>query len=345
MNEKTALITGASSGIGRELTRLFAKDGYNLILVGRDEESLNQHAYNLSNQYGTQTTIINKDLTDPDAPNQIYAETTSKGTQIDVLVNDAGFGEYGLFATETDIQKELNVVQVNAVALMHLTKLYLRDMVDRNEGKILMLGSEVSVSPNPMMAVYGATKAFIKSFSEAIRNELKDTNVTVTVLMPGATNTNFFKVAGAENAKGADPSKTADPAEVAKEGYEALMSGKDHVVAGWMNKARVAMAHVLPDPFVAASVRSDMMPKDEDAEKKKQTVTFAIAAGLLIVGGLWVLSRYKPSAVSISPYDKARYKFKVAKTKYKAKNALESAGESVKDAYHRATSRAEDALA
>jgi len=345
MNEKTALITGASSGIGRELTRLFAKDGYNLILVGRDEESLNQHAYNLSNQYGTQTTIINKDLTDPDAPNQIYAETTSKGTQIDVLVNDAGFGEYGLFATETDIQKELNVVQVNAVALMHLTKLYLRDMVDRNEGKILMLGSEVSVSPNPMMAVYGATKAFIKSFSEAIRNELNDTNVTVTVLMPGATNTNFFKVAGAENAKGADPSKTADPAEVAKEGYEALMSGKDHVVAGWMNKARVAMAHVLPDPFVAASVRSDMMPKDEDAEKKKQTVAFAIAAGLLVVGGLWVLSRYKPSAVSISPYDKARYKFKVAKTKYQAKNALESAGESVKDAYKRVTARAEDALA
>jgi len=345
MNEKTALITGASSGIGRELTRLFAKDGYNLILVGRDEESLNQHAYNLSNQYGTQTTIINKDLTDPDAPNQIYAETTSKNVQIDVLVNDAGFGEYGLFATETDIQKELNVVQVNAVALMHLTKLYLRDMVDRNEGKILMLGSEVSVSPNPMMAVYGATKAFIKSFSEAIRNELKDTNVTVTVLMPGATNTNFFKVAGAENAKGADPSKTADPAEVAKEGYEALMSGKDHVVAGWMNKARVAMAHVLPDPFVAASVRSDMMPKDEEAEKKKQAATFAIAAGLLIVGGLWVLSRYKPSAVSISPYDKARYKFKVAKTKYKAKNALESAGNSVKDVYNRATSRAEDALA
>lgn len=345
MNEKTALITGASSGIGRELTRLFAKDGYNLILVGRDEEALNQHAYNLNNQYGTQTTIINKDLTDPDAPNQIYAETTGKNVQIDVLVNDAGFGEYGLFATETDIQKELNVVQVNAVALMHLTKLYLRDMVDRNEGKILMLGSEVSVSPNPMMAVYGATKAFIKSFSEAIRNELKDTNVTVTVLMPGATNTNFFKVAGAENAKGADPNKTADPAQVAKDGYEALMAGKDHVVAGWMNKARVAMAHVLPDTVVAASVRSDMMPKDEDAEKKKQAVTLAVAAGIIIVGGIWALSRYKPSAVSVSPYNKAKYKLKAAKAEYDAKSPLNSAGDSVKGAYKRAKSSVEDALA
>jgi short-subunit dehydrogenase len=345
MSAKTALITGASSGIGRELTRLFAKDGYDLILVGRDEESLNQHAYNLSNQYGTQATIINKDLADPAAPDQIYAETTSKNIQIDVLVNDAGFGEYGMFATETDIQKELNVVQVNAVALMHLTKLYLRDMVDRNEGKILMLGSEVSVFPNPMMAVYGATKAFIKSFSEAIRNELKDTNVTVTVLMPGATNTNFFKVAGAENAKGADPTKTADPAQVAKEGYEALMSGKDHVVAGWVNKARVAMAHVLPDPILAAGVRSDMMPKNEDEEKKKKAVTFAVAAGIIIVGGIWALSRYKPSVVSISPYDKARYKFKAAKAEYKAKSALESAGDSVKGAYKRAKSSVEDTFA
>ena len=205
-NGKTALITGASSGIGRELTRLFAKDGYNLVLVGRDSDALQLYSNNLQNQYGTQVTLIQKDLANPAAPDEIYAETSGQGLHIDVLVNDAGFGEYGMFATETDLQKELGVVQVNAVALVHLTKLYLKDMVSRNEGKILMLGSEASVSPNPMMAVYGATKAFIKSFSEAIRNELNDTNITVTVLMPGATNTNFFKVAGATEAK--EPTQT-----------------------------------------------------------------------------------------------------------------------------------------
>ena len=340
-NGKTALITGASSGIGRELTRLFAKDGYNLILVGRDEEGLNQLAGGFHNQYGTETTILSKDLSDPKAPDEIYAETAGK--QIDVLVNDAGFGKYGMFATETDLQRELDLVQVNAVALMHLTKLFLKDMVARNEGKILMLGSEVSVFPNPLMAVYGATKAFIKSFSEAIRNELKDTNVTVTVLMPGATNTNFFKTAGAENVKGADPNKTADPAAVAKEGYEALMSGKDHVVAGWMNKARVAMAHILPDPLLASGVRSDMTPKDEAEESQNQTIAVALAVGIGIIGGLWLLSRQRHD-FGISNYDKARYYYKGKKAQYKAKKAFSDIADTVKDAYNGAKHKVEEVV-
>ncbi|GAB3511789.1 hypothetical protein GCM10027341_51700 [Spirosoma knui] len=343
-NGKTALITGASSGIGRELTRLFAKDGYNLVLVGRDEEALQQSAYNFQNQYGTQTTIIGKDLSDPKAPDEIYAETSQQGIQIDVLVNDAGFGEYGMFATETDLQKELDIVQVNAVALMHLTKLYLKDMTSRNEGKILMLGSEVSVAPNPMMAVYGATKAFIKSFSEAIRNELKGTNITITVLMPGATNTNFFKVAGATEAKGADPNKTADPAAVAKEGYQALMSGKDHVVAGWKNKLTVAMAHVLPDPLIAANVRKDMTPKEEAERQQKQTMVMALAVGAAVLGGLWLLSRNRSSVIPVSKYDKVKYRYKAHKAGMSAKHALASVTDSVKGAYHDAKATVEGAL-
>lgn len=339
---KTALITGAASGIGRELTRLFAKDGYKLVLVDRDDEGMTQLAYNLKNQYGTEAVILPVDLADAKAPDEVYATTSSQGLTIDVLVNDAGFGEYGLFATETDLQKELSVVQVNATALMHLTKLYLKDMVARNEGKILMLGSEASVVPNPMMAVYGATKAFIKSFSEAIRNELKDTNITVTVLMPGATNTNFFKVAGATDAKGADPNKTADPAAVAKEGYEALMSGKDHVVAGWMNKARVAMAHILPDPIVAAGVRSDMMPKDE-AQQKKLTLALAITAA--VVGGLWLVARNRSVSLPISKVDKLKYGYKAHKAAHRAQDALTSAGDSVKGSYKKAKSAVEDVLA
>ena len=343
-NGKTALITGAASGIGRELTRLFAKDGYNLILVDRDEEGMSQLAYNLKNQYGTQATLITKNLSDPNAPADIYAQTS--GTTIDVLVNDAGEGEYGQFATETDLQRELAIVQGNATSLVHLTKLYLKDMVARNDGKILMLGSEVSVAPSPMMAVYGATKAFIKSFSESIRSELKGngSKVTITVLMPGATNTNFFKTAGAAHVKGADPNKTADPAAVAKAGYDALMAGDDHVVAGFMNKVKVAMAHLLPDPLIAAKGRSDMMPKDEAAEKQKQTTAIVIGVTVAVVG-LWLLSRNRSSVVPVSAYDKVKYRYKAGKAKRSAQNALSSVGDSVKGAYQNAKSTVEDALA
>jgi short-subunit dehydrogenase len=343
-NGKTALITGAASGIGLELARLFAKDGYSLVLVDRDEEGANQVAYNLKNQYGTTATIIAKDLADPKAPEEIYAETSGQNQQINVLVNDAGFGVYGQFATETDIQQELAMVQTNAVALMHLTKLYLKDMVARDEGKILLLGSEVSVAPNPLQAVYGATKAFIKSFGEGIRSELKGngSKVTVTVLMPGATSTNFFKTAGAAHVKGADPSKTASPADVAKEGYEALMSGKDHVVAGTKNKLTVALAHILPDPLVAAMTRSDMMPKDE-AEKQKQTITIALAVGAVVIGGLWLLSRNR-NTLGLSTYDKAKYRYKAGKAKYQAESALSSVADSVTGAYHKAKATVEEAL-
>ncbi|GAB3643496.1 SDR family NAD(P)-dependent oxidoreductase [Spirosoma arcticum] len=344
-NSKTALITGAASGIGSELTRLFAKDGYNLILVDRDEQGMSQLAYNLKNQYGTQATLITKNLSDPSAPEEIYAQTS--GTTIDVLVNDAGEGEYGQFASETNLQRELAIVQGNATSLMHLTKLYLKDMVARNDGKILMLGSEVSVAPSPMMAVYGATKAFIKSFAESIRSELKGngSKVTITVLMPGATNTNFFKTAGAEHVKGADPNKTADPASVAKAGYDALMAGDDHVVAGFMNKIKVGLAHLLPDPLIAAKGRSDMMPKDEAAEKQKQTTAIIIGVAVA-VAGIWLLSRNSSSVVpSVSAYDKARYRYKAGRAKRSAKNALASVSDSVKSAYSDAKSTVEDALA
>lgn len=344
-NGKTALITGASSGIGSELTRLFAKDGYALILVDRDEEGMSRLAYNLKNQYGTEATLITKDLSNPGAPDEIYGQTS--GTTIDVLVNNAGEGEYGQFATETDLQRELALVQGNAISLVHLTKLYLKDMVARNDGKILMLGSEVSVAPSPMMAVYGATKAFIKSFSESIRSELKgnDSKVTITVLMPGATNTNFFKTAGAANVKGADPNKTADPASVAKAGYDALMAGDDHVVAGFMNKIRVGLAHLLPDPLIAAGARSDMMPRDEAAEKQKQMTAIVIGVAVL-VAGIVVLSRSRSSVLpTVSAYDKVRYRYKAGKAKRSAKNALASVSDSVKGAYSNAKSTVEDALA
>ena len=341
---KTALITGAASGIGQELARLFAKDGYKLVLVDRNEEGMQVLANHFKNQYGLEATLITKDLSDPKSPDEIYAEPGEKGLKIDVLVNDAGFGTYGKFATETDIETELAIVQTNATALMHLTKLYLKDMVERNNGKVLMLGSEVSVAPAPLQAVYGATKAFIKSFAEAIRNELKGTNITVTVLMPGATNTNFFKTAGAENMKTADPSQTANPADVAKAGYEALMSGDDHVVAGWMNKVRVAFSHILPDPLVAAGVRSSSEPKDPEAEKQQKMIT-SIIVGAAVLGGIWLLSRDRSvKGYAKSLPRKAKYQYKKTKAEWAANNALDSATDSVKDTYKKAKSKVEDVL-
>lgn len=349
-NGKTALITGAGSGIGQELARLFAKDGYNLVLVDINEEGMRLLTNHFRNQYGTDVTIITKDLADPKAPDEIYAQTSGQGQTIDVLVNDAGFGEYGNFATETDFEREKAIVQVNAVALMHLTKLYLKDMVARNDGKILLLGSEVSVAPSPMQAVYGATKAFIKSFGESVRSELKGSGskVTITILMPGATNTNFFKTAGAAHVKGADPQKTANPADVAKEGYEALMAGKDHVVAGWMNKARVAMAHILPDPLVAASARSDMMPKEEAEAQQRQTL-IALGVAAAVIGGIWLLARNRRE-LGLSAYDEAhpswgRYRYKANRASRSAEKALSSVGKSVKGAYKNAKATVEDALA
>ena len=343
-NGKTALITGAASGIGLELTRLFAKDGYSLILVDRDEAGMNQLAYNLKNQYGTSSTIITKDLADPNAPEEIYGQTGSQ--PIDVLVNDAGAGVYGNFATETEIQRELAIVQGNATSLMHLTKLYLKDMVARDEGKILVLGSEVSVAPNPMMAVYAATKAFVKSFAESVRGELKSngSKVTITVLMPGATNTNFFKTAGAAHVKGADPQKTANPADVAKAGYDALMAGDDHVVAGFKNKLKVAMAHLLPDPLIAANARKDMMPKEEADENQKQTTAIALAIGIGILGGLWLLSRNR-SEYGLSAYDKMKYKYKAAKAGHTVKHKAAEVGNSLKESLNHAKAAVEDVLA
>ncbi|MCX6219154.1 SDR family oxidoreductase [Spirosoma sp.] len=338
---KTALITGATSGIGRELTNLFAKDGYNLVLVARSGDSLRLIADEYEQQFGIKATTITQDLADPKAADAIYEQTRQQGITVDILVNDAGMGEYGKFATETNLQRELDIVQINAVSLMHLTKLYLKDMVARNEGKILMLGSEVSVSPNPMMAVYGATKAFIKSFSEAIRNELIDTNITVTVLMPGATNTDFFNKAGAAHVKGADPSKTADPADVAKEGYEALMKGKDHVVAGWKNKAKVAMAHILPDPMVAANARKDMMPKDESDDQTSQLTSLAMGVGLAagVIAGLYLAYRRS------TPVEQAIYRYKAGKALNSAKKSSKYVGNSIKESARKAQETLEDTLA
>jgi short-subunit dehydrogenase len=262
-NGRYALITGGTQGIGYELAKLFAEDGNNLILVARTQPDLEQRAAELSQQYGVQVVTIAKDLFEPNAPFELYDEVKSKGLLVDVLVNDAGQGQFGLFV-ESDIRRELQIIQLNVSSLTALTYLFLKDMVARNEGKILQLASIASELPGPWQAVYHATKAYVLSFTEALINELKESAVTMTALQPGATETDFFNKADMLNSKIMD-TKMSDPAKVAKDGYQALMKGDDKIVSGFKNKAMVAMSNVMPDTAVAEQMNK--MQKDKDSEK------------------------------------------------------------------------------
>lgn len=260
-NNRYALITGATQGIGYELAKLFAEDGYNLILVSRTEEDLKQRAASFSAQYGIQATYVVKDLFQPNAAFELYDEVNRKGLLVDVLVNDAGQGQYGLFA-EADIRRLLDIIQLNVSSLTVLTHLFLKDMVARNEGKILQLASIASQLPGPWQAVYHATKAYVLSFTEALISELKDSAVTITALQPGATDTDFFNKADMQESKILD-TKLSDPAKVAKDGYEALMSGDDKVISGMKNKVMVGMSNVMPESVVAEQMNKMQQPRDE----------------------------------------------------------------------------------
>jgi short-subunit dehydrogenase len=258
------LITGATSGIGYELAKLFAKDNHNLVLVARTEEDLKRVAAEFLGKYNIDVITISKDLFLPDAALELYKEVKSRGLNVNILVNDAGQGQHGLFA-ETDIDRDLEIIQLNIISLVVLTKFFLRDMLTNNDGKILQLASIASKYPSPLLAVYAATKAFVLSFSQALANELEGTNVSITALMPGATDTDFFNKADAENTKQVTEHKLSDPADVAKDGYEALMNKDTKVVSGMKNKLQAAMSNVIPDTTGAANMRKLM---EEDVSKK-----------------------------------------------------------------------------
>lgn len=263
-NSKYALITGATSGIGNELAKLFAKDGYNLVIVARTETDLEGVASGLASIFGINVTTIAKDLSQPNGPFEVYEEVKAKGIKIDVLVNDAGQGQYGKFV-DTDIQRELEIVRLNIDGYLILTKLFLKEMVGRNEGKILQVASIGSKLPGVMQSVYHATKAFILSHTEALVNELKDTSVTITALMPGPTDTDFFRKAEMENTKMVQESGVSDPAKVAQDGYEALMSGESKIISGFKNKVQVAMTNVMTDNAAAKMVEKLMEPSEKSS--------------------------------------------------------------------------------
>ncbi|MEH2250415.1 SDR family NAD(P)-dependent oxidoreductase [Nostoc sp.] len=252
-----AVVTGASSGIGYELAKQFAQNGFDL-LVTSTGSSINEAAVAFKG-LGAKVETVQADLATYDGVEMLYDKIKAIGQPVDAIAINAGVGVGGEF-TKTDLQEEINLIELNVVSTVHLAKRVVKDMVDRGKGRILFTSSIVSQMPSPFQAVYAASKAFVHSFSEAIRNELKDTGVTVTALMPGATETNFFHRAGLDDTKvGSD--KKDDPAEVAKQGFEALMAGKDSVLAESLKtKIQGTVSQFLPDPATAEQNRKLNQP-------------------------------------------------------------------------------------
>jgi len=243
----TALITGASTGIGYALSRRFAADRHNLILVARQEQRLNQVADELQREFGVAVKALVADLARPEAPQMIFDTIRKDSLQIEYLVNNAGIGLGGKF-TETELATELAMMQLNTGTLVHLTKLFLPDMLARRSGRIMNVASTAAFQPGPLMAVYYATKAFVLSFSEAIANELKGSGVTVTALCPGPTESEFQKRAHIENTrliKGKLMGLMTSE-EVAKVGYQGFMNGKRLVIPGLINKLGVQSVRISP---------------------------------------------------------------------------------------------------
>lgn len=260
---QTALITGATSGIGLELAHVFAENGYDIILVARNVEELSKVGKELRTAYSVQTYELSKDLMRAGAAEELYQEVKALDIRVDVLVNNAGQGVWGSF-TETDLNQELKIIQLNINSVVILTKLILQDMVQRNSGKILQVASMASKTPSPLLSVYAGTKAFVYNFTMGLINEIKDTNVTMTLLMPGPTDTDFFHKAGAEQTVVYLEADLADPYDVARDGYEALQDGEAKVVSGFKNKVQAAMRNFMSDEALAEQTRLQMSPSEKE---------------------------------------------------------------------------------
>lgn len=251
MSKGAALVTGASSGIGAELAKLCAADGYPVILVARSRDRLSALAAELTRRHGVVARALEADLADPEAPKAIIDQTL--GADLDILINNAGFGLHGPLA-ESDWEADASLIQVNITALAHLTRLYLPDMLRRRTGRILNVASTAAYVPGPLMAMYYASKAFVLSFSEAVANEVRGTGVTVTVLCPGPTRTGFDGVAGISDSN-LFRGPTMSAADVAREGYRAMMAGKTEHIAGTRNRWMMRGTRLAPRTTVAGFVR------------------------------------------------------------------------------------------
>lgn len=251
-----AVVTGASSGIGYELARQCAEHGHDLVICAEDE-GIAVAASHLQ-AIGITVEPVQADLSQHEGVERLYGAL--RGRAVDVMAINAGVGVSGDFSTETSLTEELEMINLNVISTVHLAKLVARDMVAQGHGRMLFTSSIAAVMPTPYLAVYGATKAFIFNFAEALREELKGAGVTVTALLPGATDTRFFTRAHMEDTKAA-AKKKEDPAEVARQGYEALMKGTDHVFAGTvLDKLQGAMSRIMPETIKAAQHGRELRP-------------------------------------------------------------------------------------
>ena len=249
---KTALITGATAGIGKALAALFAADGHDLVLVARGEERLKRVAEEFEARYKISARALPADLSEPDAPRRLFDTLAGDGVEIEYLVNNAGFGLGGRFA-DTDLSTELNMIQLNMMSLTAMTKLFMQPMIARGHGRIMNVASTAAFQPGPYMSVYCATKAYVLSLTEAISVELNGTGVTLTALCPGGTTTEFQARAKVEETKFVKtkmiPFMTAEA--VAKPGYRAFMNGKTVVITGLVNRLTAFIVRFAPRKLTA----------------------------------------------------------------------------------------------
>ena len=253
-----AVVTGASSGIGFELAKVFAEEGFDLLITAEDLEI--ETAQRELSQIAASVESTRVDLAQEDGVERLYERIEATARPVDVLVLNAGIGAGGDFVRETDLHKELRLIDLNVRSTVHLCKLVAKDMVARGDGRILFTSSIASTMPGAFQAVYNASKSFVQSFALALRNELKDTDVTVTSLMPGPTETEFFERAEMLDTPVGEEEKD-DPAEVARQGYEALMAGREKVVGGsFKNKAQAVAGKVIPDSVKAEMHRKMAQP-------------------------------------------------------------------------------------
>ena len=248
------LITGASGGIGYELAKLFAKENHNLVLIARNEKKLAELKTQIQKQYSVNVLLLNKDLIEPEAPVQIFNYLRQQNIRVENLINNAGFGDYGLFH-ESDRNVQERMLLLNIIALTNLTQLFLSEMVKSGKGKILNLASVAAFMPGPYMSVYYATKAYVLSFSEALASELEGTGVSVTVLCPGPTKTGFEEASSLSDSNLFKIMHVASAKEVAIYGYKAMMKGKKIAIHGILNRILVKLISITPRPLVNYFIR------------------------------------------------------------------------------------------
>ena len=251
--KKTVLITGASGGLGAEFAKIFARCGYDLVLVARSEDKLAEIKNALESRYGVSVRVFCKDLSEKEAAREIYMFTKKNRLHIDILVNNAGFGDYGKFVSR-DLQKQYEMIQVNVTALVQLTHYYMREMARNGGGRILNVASIASFQPGPLMSVYYASKAFVLSFTEALSVEMRGSGVYLTALCPGPTKTGFEERAALGRSGLFKNVKNSTASEVAEYGFRKLMSGSVIAVPGALNRFILSLSKHAPRSVVRRAV-------------------------------------------------------------------------------------------